>query len=192
MIDAAESHARGNIDWVLADALDSKTSRFLGEADGVIMRYFVLHLPDTRASLQKMLTNLRPGARLWVIDIDTDHCRCEPPNSAFNWFVELVQAFCDHNAVEIKTGTLLPPILEACGFDIDDVVAEPFNNREVDPMRFATYLCREASLYHYSLHGTPGTDEMRALRVFLEQHAPGDSQFVQYGMVMLSATKRPI
>ena len=126
MMDAAEAHACKNVEWVLADALDSETSRLLGETDGVIMRYFVLHLPDTRVSFQKILADLRPGARLWVLDLDIDHCRCEPPNSAFTGFVDLVRAFCDHNAVEIRTGALLPPILEACGFEVAPIVVEPF------------------------------------------------------------------
>lgn len=190
MVDAAKSHARANIEWVMADAMDSETSRLLGKSDGAIMRYFVLHLPETRVSLQKMLSSLRDGTRLWVMDLDIDHCRCEPPNSAFSEFVNLVQAFCDREAVAIKTGTMLPPILEACGFEVDALMTEPFNNREIDPMHFADYLCREASLYHYSLYGTPGTEELRPLREFLVHQACLDSQFVQYGMVMLSAQKR--
>jgi len=49
---------------------------------------------------------------------------------------------------------------------------------------------REASLYHFAVHGTPGTAELQPLRELLRGNAGGPSQFVQYGMVMLAAEKR--
>jgi hypothetical protein len=138
-----------------------------------------------------MLSGLRPGTHLWVFDVDIDHCRCEPFDAAFHAFTDLVQAFCDRNSVEIRTGTMLPPILEACGFEIEEVAVEPFNNREIDVGRFADYLLREALLYHYCLYGTPRDEDLRPLADFLRRRMTRDSHFVQYGMVMVSAMRRP-
>jgi hypothetical protein len=136
-----------------------------------------------------MLSGVQPGTRLWVLDLDTDYCVCEPADAAFEKFVDLVQKFCDTNGVEIRTGALLPPILEACGFKVDEVAVEPFNNQEIEPEIFTEYLLREALLYHYNLYGTPGTEELQPLRDFLGQNATSNLHFVQYGMVMVSAVK---
>lgn len=191
MIHAARARRLPNLQWLRADALDSRTSRLLSTAEGILMRYFVLHLPDTKVALKKILASAPAGARLWVLDLDTDHCRCEPPNAVFDAFVHLVREFCDRSAVEIRTGTVLPPILDACGLEVEDVVVEPFNNREIDTRRFAEYLMREASLYHHILRGTPGIEELRPLRELLDRQVNDGSPLLQYGMVMLSAVKRP-
>jgi SAM-dependent methyltransferase len=191
MVRAAETIELPNLDWLHADALDSQTANLLCAADGVLMRYFILHLPDTAASVREMLVATKPGTRLWVFDLDIDHCSCVPEASVFNDFVALVRKFCEQSGVKIRTGELLPPILDTCGFEVRKIIVEPFNNREVDNSRFTEYLLREASLYHYLLYGTLGTSELAPLREFLESSTGDASQFVQYGMVMLSAVKRP-
>lgn len=191
MVNAAGAYTLANVEWIHADALGGQTSRLLESADGILMRYFVLHLPDTEPSLSKMLANTHAGARLWVLDLDTDYCRCDPPSEAFDAFVDLVQEYCKQNGVRIRTGAMLPPILDACGFDVQSIEVEPFNNRAIDRERFAAYLLREATLYHHLLHGTPGSYALRPLRALLEQQGHDASQFLQYGMVMLSAVKRP-
>lgn len=191
MVRAAETIELPNIEWVQADVLDNQTANLLRGADGILMRYFVLHLPDTAVSVQEMLVATKPGTRLWVLDLDIDHCCCVPEASAFNDFVDLIRKFCEQSGVKIRTGALLPPILDTCGFEVHKIQVEPFNNQEVDSTRFTEYLLREASLYHYSLYGTPGTSKLAPLREFLENSTGDASQFVQYGMVMLAAVKRP-
>lgn len=191
MVDEAKTNSTvmPNVEWHQADALDPQTARLLNATDGILMRYFLLHMPDTCASLQQMLSGVKIGTRLWVFDLDTDHCRCEPPDPAFDKFVELVQKFCDTKGVKIRTSALLPPILESCGFKVEDVSVEPFNNHEIGTEIFSDYLLREAYLYHYTLYGTPGTEELAPLREFLCQQASKQSYFVQYGMVMVNAVK---
>jgi hypothetical protein len=122
--------------------------------------------------------------------VDVDHCRCIPESAAFRGFLSLVQTFCERSGVEIRTAARLPRILAANGFDVTGAVVEPFNNQAIEGPRFAEYLMREASLYHFAVHGTPGIAELRPLRELLRGNAGGPSQFVQYGMVMLAAEKR--
>lgn len=192
MLEVASNHTASNVDWVLADALDDATAQAVERADGILMRYFVLHLRDTRSSLKRLLVSARPGTRLWIMDLDLDNNICDPPSLAFADFVGLVQRFCDDSKVEIRTGSHLPAVLDACGFDVDEVAAEPFNSKEVERAVFIEYLMREASLYHYHLYGSPGEKELQPLREFLEGQVSDPDQFVQYGMVMISATRRPL
>lgn len=189
MVEEAKTHLPQNIDWLVADALGHQTKQLLDTTDGIIMRYFLLHLSNTESSLRQILGNVRSGTRLWIIDLDPDFCRCEPLDEAFHAFTELVRTFCKRNAVEIRLGTVSSSILKSCGFHVEDIVVEPFNNREIDLRRFSEFLFREASLYHYSLYGTLGEDELKPLRDFLRGRMTRNSHFVQYGMIMVSAVK---
>lgn len=190
MLQAATGFDLPNMIWSRADALDCQTAELLAWADGVLMRNVVLHLPNTAAALREILGATRPGTRLWVFDVDLDHCQCVPDSAAFRAFLSLVDAFCKCSGVEIRTAARLPRILAANGFEVTGVVVEPFNNQSIEGTRFAEYLMREASLYHFAVHGTPGTAELQPLRELLLGSAGGASPFVQYGMVMLAAQKR--
>lgn len=192
MLDAARKHPATTIDWVLADALDGTTARAVASADGILMRYCILHLHDTHSALKKLLHSARPGTRLWVIDLDIDNNICVPSDQAYSDFVDLVRCFCDENQVEIHTGARLPGLLEASGFHTDAVCTEPFNSKQIEPATLVSYLMREACLYHYHLKGTTGTAELAPLRDALESRARDPDGFVQYGMTMLSARRRPI
>ncbi len=190
MLQAATGFDLPNIGWSRADALDRRTADLLRWADGVLMRNIVLHLPNTPAALREILGAARTGTRLWIFDVDLDHCRCVPDSAAFRGFLSLIHAFCERSGVEIRTAARLPRILAANGFEVTGMVVEPFNNQVIEGPRFAEYLMREASLYHFSVHGTPGTAELQPLHELLLANAGGASQFVQYGMVMLAAEKR--
>jgi SAM-dependent methyltransferase len=190
MLQAATGFDFPNIGWSHANALDRQTAELLRGADGVLMRNIVLHLPNTSASLREILGATRPGTRLWIFDVDLDQCQCVPDSAAFQGFLSLVHAFCERSGVEIRTAARLPQILATSGFEVTGVAVEPFNNQAIEGPRFAEYLVREASLYHFAVHGTPGTAELQPLRELLRGNAGGPSQFVQYGMVMVAAEKR--
>ncbi|MCX5797161.1 MAG: methyltransferase domain-containing protein [Elusimicrobia bacterium] len=191
MIEEARARNHANASWTQADAQDESVQAMLGASDGILMRYFVLHLPKTSAALPRILSRVTPCTRLWILDLDTDHCVCEPEHPAFSSFQDLVRSFCDKNSVEIRTASMLSPILEAAGFEMREVSVEPFNNREIDPKLFAEYLFREATLYHHFLEGTRSSQALREMeRFFFEVMRPA-THFVQYGMTMISAVKRP-
>jgi len=189
MIEEAKSRSETNVDWTQADALDESVQTMLGTTDGILMRYFVLHMPNTSISLPQILSRVRPGTYVWIFDLDTDYCVCEPEQDAYNSFVDLVRSFCDKNSVQIRTGSMLPPILEATGFEIQEVCAEPFNNQEIDPKLFAEYLFREATLYHHFLEGTHSSEKLREIEHFFFEVMDRDMHFVQYGMAMIGAVK---
>jgi SAM-dependent methyltransferase len=190
MVRAAADFDLPNIDWSHADAFDSEAATLLSAADGVLMRNVILHLPNTASSLQEILQATRPGTRVWIFEVDLDHCSCVPDSAAFRHFLAMVQEFCGRSGVEIRTGALLPDMLAANRYEVAGMAVEPFNNREIPGPRFAEYLLREASLYHYALYGTPGTTELLPLRELLFGKARDGSQFVQYGMVMVAAEKQ--
>ncbi len=190
MIDAATSHGIINADFMLADARDERVIKFLGAVDGILMRYFVLHLHDTGRALPDILSAARPGTALWIFDLDKDFTRCDPPDESFTLFRQLVDTFCARHNTEIRLSSIMPSILESAGFQIRAVKEEPFNNREIDPAVMADYLYREALLYHHFLYGNHESDMLQEIRSFLFKQLARNDRFVQYGMAMIAAEKR--
>lgn len=189
MVEEAKSRPEKNVTWLQADALDESVQAALAKSDGVLMRYFVLHMPGTGFAIPKILAGARPGTRLWIFDLDSDYTLCEPGHEAFDSFQDIVRAFCERNSVEIRTKSMLPPILEAAGFQVAGAAVEPFTNREIESGLFAEYLFREAALYRYFLEGARDSERLRLIRDFLFNVMNSKTHFVRYGMVMLAAVK---
>lgn len=190
MIEEAKLGREKNVNWIQADALDDNAQEVLKTIDGVLMRYFILHMPNTGTTLPQILRVVRPGTHLWIFDLDTDYCICEPEQDEYKSFQTLITTFCDKNSVEIKTSSMLPPILESTGFEIVEVSIEPFNNQEIDSKLFAEYILREATLYNYSIEGTLNSKRLDEIEHFLFDVMDRDTHFVQYGMTMISAIKK--
>ncbi|MGA7878321.1 MAG: hypothetical protein WCA08_21865 [Desulfoferrobacter sp.] len=189
MVAEAESRNETNVSWIQADALGKSVQALLSTSDGILMRYFVLHMPDTSATIPRILSSASPGTHLWVFDLDTDYSACEPDHDAYKSFQDLVHSFCDKNSVEIRTGSMLPPILKAAGFQVTETAVEPFTNQEIDPELFANYLYREATLYHHFLEGAHRSERLRQIQYFLFNVMNQEACFVRYGMVMIRAMK---
>jgi SAM-dependent methyltransferase len=189
MISEAGSRNEANIRWIRADVMSDSVMNLLQTADGILMRYFVLHLPNTAGSLRHILNSSRPGVQLWIFDLDTEYSVCRPEHPAFTRFQRLVTEFCRKHSVDIRLTAKVPPILKTVGVQTSEVLPEPFNNQVIDPARFAEYLYREAVLYHHFLHGTHHSAVLQQIRKFLFQELDPQTRFVQYGMVMIAAGK---
>lgn len=189
MVEKAKSRNLPNCSWSLGDALDQNTRIALSTINGILMRYFVLHMPNTREAFLQICKTVQNGTKLWIFDLDLDHYICKPDQPEFILIRDIVETFCDQHSVEIRVGTKLPPILEEVGFKVTDIEFEPFNNQEIDHQRFAEYVFREASLYNHFLGNDPDSEEMERIENFLFNVMDQNKHFVQYGMVMISAEK---
>lgn len=189
MIDEAKSRNEANLDWMQADALDERVQTAISTTDDILMRYFVLHMPDTRSTIPRILSSARPGTQLWIMDLDAGYSLCEPEHAAFSSFQGIVRSFCDKNSVEIRSASMLPSILKNAGFEMNETAVEPFTNQEIDSKVFAEYLLREATLYHYFLEETSISESLDQLQHFLYNVMKPDTHFVRYGMAMISAVK---
>ena len=189
MIEKAKTRTLLNCVWSLADALDEDIRSTLSTINGILMRYFVLHMPNTREALSQICQTVQSGTKLWIFDLDLDHYICKPEQPEFILVRDIVETFCDQNSVEIRIGTKLPPVLDQVGFKVTEVEFEPFNNQEIDHQCFAEYIFREALLYNYFLGNAPNSEEMKRIEHFLFNVMDKNKHFVQYGMVMISAEK---
>jgi len=189
MISAAMKWDAANIEWHTGDIHDFATIPSLSSMDGILMRYFVLHLPDVRKILTKIGEHVRKGTFLWIFDLDLNQFICEPRQKAFDLIKNLVQRFCDHYSIDSNAASLLPDMLNSAGFDLLEEEVEPFTNRNVEKNLFQKFLSQEVYLYSNFLGERQDTDEMETIRHFIREQAVSDDYMVRYGMVMIGARK---
>lgn len=191
MISAAMKSDACNIEWKTGDIHDFTTLPSLSIMDGILMRYFVLHLPDVKASLAKIGEHVKAGTVLWIFDLDLNQFLCDPPQKAFDSIRDLVRRFCDHYSIDSKAASLLPDLLKSAGFQLLEKEVEPFSNRKVKKELFQKFLSQEVYLYSNFLEESQDSSEMKTIRNFIQHQAISDDYMVRYGMVMIAAKKIP-
>jgi len=189
MIEAAKTKKIKNVEWCIADINHFESLPQLGKVDGILMRYFILHLPNIKEALAKIADSIKRGSCLWIIDLDLDCFSCEPAHGAFRLMHDLVERFCDKFSVDTKAATQLPSLLEKSGFEVNERVIAPFTNFEGDKNLFKRFLKNEVEIYGRFLEEDFNTKEMQTIFDFIENEAVNDQYKVKYGMTMIAATK---
>ncbi len=189
MISSAMKSDVANVEWHTGDIHDMATIPSMSNMDGILMRYFVLHLPDVRKILTKIGEHVKKGTVLWIFDLDLNEFVCEPHQIAFDLLKNLVQRFCDHYSIDSKAASLLPDFLDDAGFELLEKEVEPFSNRNVDKQLFQKFLSQEVYLYSNFLNERQDTGEIESIKNFIRHQAISDNYMVQYGMVMIGARK---
>ncbi|MEQ8192179.1 MAG: class I SAM-dependent methyltransferase [Candidatus Eremiobacterota bacterium] len=189
MISAAMKLDSGNVEWKTGDIHDFTTLPSFTHIDGILMRYFVLHLADVMEILTRIGRNVKKGTVLWIFDLDLNQFVCEPSQKAFDSIRNLVQRFCDHYSIDSKAASLLPDLLRDAGFDLLEKEVEPFSNRKVEKELFQKFLSQEVYLYSNFLGESQDTSEMESIKNFIRHQAISEDYMVQYGIVMIAAQK---
>jgi len=186
MIKQAGKRQISNVSWSMGDANQLDSIPMIKKADGILMRYFILHLPNMKKVLADMAKLAKKGATLWIFDLDLDHFFCNPPHPSFDMIKSLLERFCERYSMDTRAGSLLPPLLEEAGFTLMEKEIEPFTNRELDQLLFQRFVSGEVTLYHRFLDGKPDSGDFREMNRFIREEM-GSDRLVQYGMVMISA-----
>jgi len=189
MISTAVKSVAKNVEWQTGDIHDFYTLPHLNDMDGILMRYFVLHLPDVSEIIERMGKHVKKGTILWIIDLDLNEFFCDPPKKEFVSIKNLVQRFFDHYSIDSQAAGLLPEILRKGGFDLLGKEVEPFSNKEVEKKLFQKFLLQEVYLYSNFLSESQDSIEMEGIRNFIKHEAISDDYMVRYGMVMIGARK---
>jgi ubiquinone/menaquinone biosynthesis C-methylase UbiE len=189
LIERAKSYPLQNIKWTTGNAANPKVLVDLGTADGIIMRYFILHLPNMKSVLSLLSETVQEGTILWIFDLDLASFRCDPPHPTFDRIRNLVEQFCERFSDDTQAASRLPEALEATGFRLTGREVEPFTNHDVDSERFQRFLSQEATLYHAFLGGKPGDENLTEMLRFIREDVPTKQHMVRYGMVMVAAKK---
>ena len=186
MIRRAPKGAPANMRCAYGDARDFLRIPQIGDVDGAIMRYVLLHLVDKASILGNLHNALRPGARIWLIDLDLEQFASDPPSVEFDWVREQVRVFCAGHGLTSNYGSEFVAMLENAGFHDVRKEIERFDNTRIDPGEFAQFIRNEVTLYRRALSSPMSAAEAEALEKFLRSLADQRVR-VNYGVSLITA-----
>lgn len=188
MIDNATSKKKDNINWLVGDVNDPKVIAEIGDMDGILMRYLLLHLSDTPSVLAKLHRVLKDKAKLWIIDLDLEHYTCDPPHKAFDMIKQLVRRFCDEHGKDSNIGSKLVGILQKAGFKSVKREIEALNTDEIDISLLQKFIIQEVIAYRSILQNSLTDNEFDEIKSFIDD-LPKSGTFLNYGVTLVSAVK---
>lgn len=186
LLDRCASSSTKNISVQIVDVQENKDFDF-SVFDGVLMRYFLLHLPNAKELLGQIKKKSKPGTHVWVIDVDPSHFCCTPENENFKLFEKLFREVCDKNSIDTFAGQKLGPIFEELGYKEIAKLDAPFNTKEHTTEQMVTFLKQELICYSTILGHNTKEPEIARILNFFEAEVPNHKVEISYGMVLWHA-----
>ncbi len=131
---------------------------------------------------------IKPGARIWIIDLDMEHYTCQPPHPAFDLIKRLIRQFCNTHGRNFNIGRQLISILKNAGFTSITQDIEPLNTDTVKMPLLQKFIMQEVDAYQAALQYPLSNDEMAMIANFIGD-LPHSKTFLNYGVTMISALK---
>jgi ubiquinone/menaquinone biosynthesis C-methylase UbiE len=188
-IDEAMKSVANNVDWIVGDVNELEQLPISTSIDGILMRYFILHLPNIKEVLSQVSRIIRSGTALWIFDLDLDRFYCSPQHRGFDLIKDLVKRYCAMNSIDTDAATRMPDLLTETGFDLMEEETEPFSNKDIETELFIQFLSREVYLYNELLVDRLNSQDAEVIRDFIQNEVSNEECTVRYGMVMMAARK---
>lgn len=182
-IDACQRSIRENLGFSRVDMFGRQDDFDLGRFDGILMRYFLLHVDNSRKILELLQSKCKRPSRLWVIDLDWSEFSCTPRSDVFDRITKLVQDFCAHVSVDSHGANKIESLLRALDFQNIVVERAPLSYRSVSRDKLAQYLKQEVLCYSL-MRGLTVDEEILS---FLEHDFKAGKCDISYGMTLVSA-----
>jgi SAM-dependent methyltransferase len=136
-----------NVEFKVGDA------RELGDAqyDVAYARFLLSHVSQPEQVIERIIEMLRPGGTLVVEDIDFSGCFCQPPDPAYDRYLELYSEAVARGGGDANLGRRLPTLLRSCELrDVRWHVFQPVHadGRHKQIMRITMDKIRPAVLRH--------------------------------------------
>lgn len=186
-IESCKKLVSENLEFEQVDMF-SRESRFdFSQFDGVLMRYFLLHIDNSRKILELFKAKSKRSSRFWIIDLDWSQFTCEPQHEMFDKMTKLVQDFCSKVSVDSRGGQNVLPLLQELEFQNIVVENIPFSTRTMPIGELALYLKQEVLCYS-RMSGRPTHDpETSEIVKFIDEEVKTGKFQVSYGMILISA-----
>lgn len=166
----------------------SRTSTFdFAKYDGVLMRYFLLHVDNSQKILELFNQKSKRPSKFWVIDLDWSQITCVPHHPTFDKLMKLVKDFCSKISVDSNGGQNVVPLFEKCGFQ--NIVAEhvPFSKKTIPIEDLALYIKQEILCYSMMIGRGANDSETTEIIRFIDTEVKSGNYEISYGMILVSA-----
>ncbi|MFD2112024.1 class I SAM-dependent methyltransferase [Thiorhodococcus fuscus] len=188
MVDNASSKCTINMKCAIGDARRPKSIENITAFDAIIMRYILLHADDKSDIINTLSQAMKPGAKLWIIDLDLESFTSVPPSLEFDWIVDQVRAYCESHGPRSNIGSACVQMLASAGFTSINKVIEPLNNRETKLDTLSKFIISEVKFYRSALSKNTNLEDITRINDFLAK-LNRDDIFIRYGVSMISAVK---
>lgn len=166
----------------------SRTSSFDFSAyEGLLMRYFLLHVDNAHKILELLKAKSKPGAKLWIIDLDWSQIKSEPSHPTFEKMIKLIKDFCSKVSVGSRGGQNVVPLLTEAGFEKITVEHVPFSSAKIPAEDFARYLKQEIQCYSIMSGRAADDAETGEIVRFIEKEILSEKYVISYGMILVSS-----
>jgi len=188
MISKTKCVQTDNVKCLIGDVNNPQAIQGIGNVDGVLMRYILLHMNDTSKALSNLHKVLKKNTRLWIIDLDLEHYVCNPPHEAFELIKRLVKRFCDEHGRDSNVGSKLITILKKAGFRSIEQKIEPLNTETVDIAMLQKFIIQEVIVYRAALENAVTDEEFEKIKTFIDE-LPNSGTSLNYGVTLVSSIK---
>jgi SAM-dependent methyltransferase len=194
-IEIARTEARAagaDVDYLVVDLLrDEIGSGF----DVVFVRFVLTHLAEPERACERLLAAARPGGSVIVEDVDVSGGFCDPPDPAYDRFLEIFRAAARRRGADPDIGRRLPRLLRDAGLaDVRVRSGQPVGMRTdgaegaaklVMPLTAASI--RAAA----TQEGIAGKDELADLTVRLQELAGDPGVVMSMPRIVQAWGRRP-
>lgn len=186
-IESCKNVVSKNFEALQVDMFSPKSTFDFSKFDGILMRYFLLHVDNSQKILELFKQKSKRPSRFWIIDLDWSKFTCEPQNEIFDKLTKLVKDFCSKISVDSMAGQNVLPMLKKLDYQNIKVENVPFSTQTIPLEELALYLKQEVLCY--SIMSGKGIHDPETAEIvrFIDEDVRSGKFRVSYGMILLSA-----
>jgi ubiquinone/menaquinone biosynthesis C-methylase UbiE len=186
-IDSAHKLKSHNLEFTMLDMFSKDTLFDFSQFDGLLMRYFLLHVDHAQKILEFILKKSKHPTKLWIIDLDSSQFSCIPHHPHFDKLTNLVKEFCKKVSPEALGSLGVLPILKK--LDFKNIVVEhlPFSSLNIPISELALYIKQEILCYSVMSGRSTNDAETSEIIQFIDEDLKSGKYQINYGMTLISA-----
>lgn len=180
-----------NLEISQLDMFSPKSTFDFSRFDGILMRYFLLHVDHAQKILELFKMKCKRPSRFWIIDLDWSKFTCIPENKTFDKLTKLVKDFCTKVSIDSLGGQNVVPLLQKLNYQNIAVEHLPFTTQNIPLEDLVQYLKQEVQCYSI-MSGRRGNDpETIEILRFIDEDIRSSKFKIAYGMILVSTELNP-
>ncbi len=189
-VESCQKVLRENLVVQHVDMFSREGSFDFSQYDGILMRYFLLHVDHSQKILELFKLKAKRPSRFWIIDLDWSQFACAPQSEVFLKLTNLVKDFCAKISKESMGGQKVVSLLEKLDYQNIQVEHIPFTDKTISLDDFSLYLKQEVICYARMMGRSLHDPETSEIIRFIDEDVKSGKYEISYGMILVSAELR--
>lgn len=177
-----------NIQTFQVDMFSKNTTFDFSKYDGILMRYFLLHVDHSQKILDLFINKAKRPSKFWIIDLDWSKIECIPKHPSFEYFLNPIKNFCQTISKDSQGGRNIHSMLLNSGFQDVRIESVPFHSKNTSLLDFSLYLKQEIICYSMLMGKSLKDSEVINALSFINNYVETNEVEVFYGMNLVFAS----